>query len=246
MRRNGRAGSGYAGIALYAPPPRDYELTACRLDEATAFDAPADREGTVNASNRLAPADQRREPAVCRRCAEIGSTCCVLPPGNEEHGFPVSAMERRRIEETLGLDRGAFTLGPNSGAFRAGLYGLFPRERREVDALFPDGQAHVRLSCDTRGRCIFLRSSGCLLPRQSRPYYCRLFPFWVVGARVTLLAAGGCLARREGRDPAGMLALLDCAATTALDLHGRLRLAWGLPPEEGMPFVTPSRARSFT
>ena len=180
------------------------------------------------------------------RCARLGPTCCVVPPGNEEQWFPVSAMERHRIEETLGLDRGAFTLSANSGAFRARLYGLFPRERRHVDVLFPDGQAHARLSCDPLGRCVFLRNSGCLLPRQVRPYYCRLFPFWVVETRVTAPAFAGCLAQREGEDLADLLTLLDCTATTALDLHGRLRLAWGFPPKDGMPCVTSSRARSLT
>ena len=60
------------------------------------------------------------------------------------------------------------------------------------------------------------------------------------------VSPAGCLARREGGDVAGMLALLNSAEHTARDLHGRLRLAWGLPPKEGMPFVTPSSARFFT
>jgi hypothetical protein len=79
-----------------------------------------------------------------------------------------------------------------------------------------------------------------------RPYYCRLFPFWVVGRRVTVIASADCLARREAGDPAGMLDLLHCAEKVALDLHGRLRLAWGFPPREGMPCVTPSPVRFGT
>ncbi len=183
---------------------------------------------------------------VCRRCAGQGSTCCCLTPGEEELCFPVSDTEKHRIVEHLGLDRGAFTQEPNSGAFRANLHRLFPRERRVVDAIFPAAGRHLRLSCDARGRCVFLRAHGCLLPRQVRPYYCRLFPFWVVGGRVTAFAAAGCLAHREGRDVAAMLALLDGTEADARDLHGRLRLAWGLPPKEGMPFVTPSLARFGT
>lgn len=204
------------------------------------------REGNVNARNRPAPAAQGREPDVCHRCAAIGPICCTMPPGNEEHWFPVSAMERRHIEDYLGLDRGAFTLSPNSGAFRSRLHGLFPGERRQVETLFPDGQTHARLSCNDRGRCLFLRAAGCLLPRPLRPYYCRLFPFWAVETRVTLLPSAGCLAKREGRDLADMLSLLECTTTAILDLHGRLRLAWGLAPAADMPCVTPFRARSLT
>jgi Fe-S-cluster containining protein len=183
---------------------------------------------------------------ICRRCAGVGPTCCAQPPGTEETCFPISEMERRRIEEHLGLDRGAFTLEPNSSAFRTRLSRFFPGESRLVERLFPAAGAHVRLRLDREGRCVFLRRAGCLLPRQARPYYCRLFPFWVTADRVTVFSAAGCLARREGQDLAGMLALLNCAAVTARDLHGRLRLAWGLPPKEGMPFVTPSPARFFT
>lgn len=200
----------------------------------------------MNARKRPASTAQDREPDVCRRCAAIGSGCCMLPPGSEEHWFPVSAMERRRIEDYLDLDRGAFTLSPNSGAFRSGLYGLFPGERRQVDALFPDGKPHARLSSNARGQCLFLRADGCLLPRSVRPYYCRLVPFWAVETRLTLLPMAGCLVKREGRDLTDMLALLECTATTVLDLHGRLRLAWGLSPSADMPCVTPFRARSLT
>ncbi|NMC50747.1 MAG: zinc/iron-chelating domain-containing protein, partial [Desulfovibrio sp.] len=39
---------------------------------------------------------------------------------------------------------------------------------------------------------------------------------------------------------------LETRATVLLDLHRRLRLAWGFPPEEGMAFVTPSLARFNT
>lgn len=207
---------------------------------------PVGGEVALNAMDWPLPARARHDPDVCRRCADAAASCCVQAPGNEERCFPVSDMERRRIEEHIALARGAVTLEPNSAAFRTHMHRLFPGERRAVDTLFPDGGWHARLSRDGRGRCVFLRTDGCLLPRQARPYYCRLFPFWVAGSRLTVLAAADCLARREGGDPAGMLALFRCAEKSALDLHGRLRLAWGLPPKEGLPFVTSSPARFGT
>ena len=185
-------------------------------------------------------------PDVCACCAEAGPTCCELTAGQEELCFPISEMERRRIVDFLGLDRGVFALEPNSGAFRANLRRLFPRERKAVEAFFPEGGRHLRLSVDGSGRCVFLRSDGCCLPRPVRPYYCRLFPFWVAGGRVTAFAAAGCLVHRQGRGVAGMLVLLDSTEAQACELHGRLRLAWGFPPKEGMPFVTPSPARFGT
>jgi Fe-S-cluster containining protein len=180
------------------------------------------------------------EPDVCSRCAAAGPTCCELTPGQEEQCFPLSEMERRRIVDHLGLDRGVFVSEANSGAFLANMRHLFPRERRVLEALFPETGRHLRLSTDAAGRCVFLRAGGCLLPRSARPYYCRLFPFWMTGGRLTAFVAAGCLVHRQGRTVQAMLALLDCTEAQVRDLHGRLRLAWGLPPKEGMPFVTPS------
>ncbi|WP_343039415.1 YkgJ family cysteine cluster protein [Solidesulfovibrio aerotolerans] len=181
--------------------------------------------------------------ALCGQCAAAGPTCCTLSPGQEELCFPVSDMERTRIVEQVGLVRGAFTPQANSRAFVANLARLFPRDRDTLARLFPDGGQHLRLSVDSAGNCVFLRADGCSLPSPVRPYYCRLFPFWLAGARVTAFASPDCLIHRQGRTVHRMLALLDYSEAGVRELHGRLRLAWGLPPKEGMPFVTPSLVR---
>ncbi len=194
------------------------------------------------------PGKARGAPAAdsCARCAAVGPTCCVMTPGHEDQCFPVSEMERQRIVEQVGLSRGTFTPEANGASFLASLRRLFPGERQAVEALFPPGGRHLRLSTGPSGRCVFLRADGCFLPRPVRPYYCRLFPFWMAAGRVSAFAATTCLVHREGRTVAGMLALLDMTEAQVRDLHGRLRLAWGLPPREGMPTVTPSPARFGT
>jgi len=201
----------------------------------------------VNASNRLAPADQRREPAVCRRCAEIGSTCCVLPPGNEEHGFPVSAMERRRIEETLGLDRGAFTLGPNSGAFRAGLYGLFPTRAAGSGRVVPGRTgpcASVLRHPGTVHILAFLRLplakavAAVLLP--PLPVLGRGSPCDPPGRR---RLSGPARRARSGGDARAFRTVPQRRPSTCM-----AGCVWpgGSPPRKACPSSTPSRARSFT
>jgi Fe-S-cluster containining protein len=200
--------------------------------------------GTVNEPEGAdAQAATRDGRSVCARCADIGPTCCQISPGQEESCFPVSAIERARISDHLALCRGGFVEEKNSRAFVTTLHRLFPRERRVVDALFPMTGTHLRLSTDAAGRCQFLGGAGCVLPNEVRPYYCKLFPFWVVSGRLSVFSPGGCLASREGRTVPGMLAGLGVQARHLLDLHGRLRLAWGFPPEEGMAFVTPALAR---
>ncbi len=197
----------------------------------------------MNAEPGLENALQPPAVAICRSCAAAGPTCCTVSPGQEEHCFPVSEMERGRIVEQVGLTVGAFTPEANSGAFRVNMQKLFPRERDLLDQLFPETGRHLRLSCDAAGNCVFLRAAGCCLPRPARPYYCRLFPLWVFSGQVTGFANPGCLIYRQGRNVSGMMRLLGRTAVATRELHGRLRLAWGLPPKEGMPFVTPSPAR---
>ncbi len=182
------------------------------------------------------------DPGVCARCAASGPTCCQLTPGQEEMCFPVSETERVRIVDHLGPRRGGFRQERNSTAFLDNLVRLFPKEREAVCALFPSHGFHLRLSTNPDGECLFLTSAGCALPNEVRPYYCRLFPFWTVGGRLTAFASNGCLAHREGRAVPGMLDLLETTSKKMRDLHCRLRMAWGLPPKEGMPNVTAALA----
>jgi hypothetical protein len=208
---------------------------------AGALAATAAREVAVIADPRVLPG---ASPGldVCARCAAAGPTCCSLTPGQEDACFPISEMERTRIVEAVGLGLGAFVPQANTEAFVAHVGRLFPRDRDSLARVFAPNGKHLRLAVDHKGDCVFLRSDGCCLPRPVRPYYCRLFPFWLSSGAVSAFAAPGCLVHREGRTVARMLALLDCTESGVRQLHGRLRLAWGLPPKEGMPFVTPSPA----
>jgi Fe-S-cluster containining protein len=178
----------------------------------------------------------REDPHVCRRCALAGPTCCQLSAGQEEFCFPLSVLEKDRIRDHL-PDLGGFASAPNSASFVDGLSRLFPDERREVKALFPAGKEHLRLAVDAHGACRFLSPGGCLVPREARPYYCRLFPFWITGERITLFETPFCLAQQEHPKVGDLLAVLGLTTTQVASLHGSLRLAWGLPPRPGMDAV---------
>jgi Fe-S-cluster containining protein len=183
-----------------------------------------------------ASASQAADAVVCARCALQGPTCCHTEPGREEFCFPLSDTEQARMREFL-PDAGGFVLEDNSAAFVDGVCRLFPGEDALVRELFPLRKQHMRLAVDGHGACRLLGSRGCQLPREARPYYCRLFPFWVAGGEITLFDAPGCLVRRESKTIAAALALLGMTRAQVLDLHGRLRLLWGLPPRSGMAAV---------
>jgi Fe-S-cluster containining protein len=151
-------------------------------------------------------------------------------------------VEKDRIRD-FAPHRGAFAVAANSAAFVSRMVRLFPSEADAVAALFPAKKDHFRLATDRSGRCTLLGQTGCRLPVEARPYHCRLFPIWFSAGQATVLATPNCLALREATSMARLLDSLDMNLLRARDLHGRLRLAWGLPPREGMPSVPKAFAR---
>lgn len=173
------------------------------------------------------------DPSVCKRCALEGPTCCCLEPGQEEFCFPLSSLEKERIQE-FQPDEGGFALQENTGGFVRHALLLFPGEDERIRELFPPRKFHFRLAVDEKGACRFLGREGCRIPEELRPYYCRLFPFWMTHDKVFIFDAASCLARREAVNLFRMYASFGLNAARVRDLMGRLRLAWGLPPTSGM------------
>ncbi len=182
------------------------------------------------------------DPHICKRCSELSSTCCRLTPGEEDVCFPLSQMERERMLECAG-DRGGYTISHNTKPFVDNLKRMFPKEKDLIDQLFPGCKQHYRIATHKDGTCVFLGSNGCGLPREARPYYCQIFPFWVMGGRMTSFTTPDCLAVQKSRSNLHMLELFGATKAEIKLLHGRLRLAWGLPPKEGMPLLEHAFAR---
>ena len=180
---------------------------------------------------------QNGDSDVCRRCSQQGPTCCRIASGQEEFCFPLSKAEKERIQEHVPYT-GGFVLSPNSKAFIDNVCRLFPGEEELVGELFPEGGEHFRLAVDSMGACRFLGPLGCEIPTEARPYYCRIFPFWMTGADVIFFDSPTCLARREGGTLTRILDTLDTGRANVKDLYGRLRLVWGLPPRKGASRVS--------
>lgn len=187
----------------------------------------------------MVPRVENGDSDVCRRCSRLGPTCCRIATGQEEFCFPLSLAEKERIQELVPYT-GGFVLASNSKAFIDYACRLFPGEEEAVRELFPEGKEHFRLAVDSMGACRFLGPLGCEIPREARPYYCRLFPFWMVEGEVIFFDSPTCLARREGGTLTRILDMLDTGRANVKDLYGRLRLVWGLPPSKGASRVRKS------
>lgn len=164
---------------------------------------------------------------VCARCARGSGTCCTLSPGQEEFCFPLSAAERAAME-AAGAGPECFHRQENTPGFVDNLCRLFPGEDEALRALFPPGESHDRLGLTDTLACRLLGPGGCALSREARPYYCRLFPFWVRGGAVLYFDFQQCLAVRERRGSGQMYTALGMGEGDARELYACLRQAWGL------------------
>lgn len=169
------------------------------------------------------------DPSICSRCAKLHPTCCRISPGREDFCFPLSPAERRLLEQHHVLENGLhFAQSDNTPAFLCQLRRLFPRDLSAIKRLFPLHQKHDRLALTIDGACVFLGPSGCSVPVQDRPLYCRIYPFWFVGKRLTGFASPSCLAVQVATSPEGWLSLFNTDQSALWETYLLLRKSWGL------------------
>lgn len=132
---------------------------------------------------------------------------------------------------------------PNHPDFVLSMHFLFPGRRERVAALFPPEGTHYSLRTRKDGSCVFLGSSGCRVPRNSRPLYCLLFPIWVSSGSFTLFLSPDCLISQKARGPAQGIALLGQHPAKIRELHARLCRDWGLTSPEEKTGASPAADR---
>ena len=188
-------------------------------------------EHFINPPEELAPTSE----TLCRSCAEAGTCCCRTDPDFTHLNFPLSDPEWQRLLPYAGLaDDAIRTAEPNRPDFIASMRTLFPRDKKHIDLLFPQDGAHYALRTRADGSCVFLGETGCQLPRSARPWYCLLFPVWMVESSLTLFTSEHCLIVQNARSPAHGVALLEQHPVQIRELYHSLRLDWGLAPQNNL------------
>ncbi len=123
-----------------------------------------------------------------------------------------------------------FVLVPNSPGFVEQLGFLMPD--RDIEAAFPEHGSHWRLATTAQGACIFLGPAGCVLDRQVRPTYCRLFPLWQYRGQLTWFAAAECLANEECPSLTAMLAAMGTSGKEVRTLFREMCEKLGLQTDD--------------
>jgi Fe-S-cluster containining protein len=122
----------------------------------------------------------------------------------------------------------------NTPAFIKAMKRLFPGFVHHVEALFPLRGKRWRLATNANGDCVFLGPEGCRLPRDARPWYCKLFPIWLKNGRFDLFTATECVVMEEAHTLAQALQAVQLTAEEARELHVCLYRDWGLDGDQGM------------
>ncbi|MDR1241493.1 MAG: hypothetical protein LBM00_01725 [Deltaproteobacteria bacterium] len=181
---------------------------------------------------------------ICARCAGQGLTCCRIgqaapdntPADRESVCFPVSVNEQRRIIEDLRAHSHGthsvtaaqlFAHASNDEKFYAAMRALFPAGGELLKQLYPAGGQHLHMRLRPDGACACLSDTGCVLSVQARPWYCRIFPFWVIKSRLLIFKSETCLAVAHKSLPSIMRAF-STDKQELFGLYAHLRRDWGL------------------
>ncbi len=117
---------------------------------------------------------------------------------------------------------------PNHPDFITSMRVLFPGQTERVAELFPPEGLHYSLRTRRDGACVFLGKRGCRLPRAVRPWYCLLFPAWMIENSLSFFTPEDCLISQKAQSPAHGAALLGQPPSGIRALHRALCRDWGL------------------
>ncbi len=163
----------------------------------------------------------KSDPHICARCHGLKQGCCVLGQCHVEHMFGLTAGEIKIISRASGLKAGQF-VEQDEITFE------FERTLKQLHPVFaqtmPDRKRN-RLKVNRAGRCVFLGPEGCRLPSQSRPLYCRLYPFWFKpSGGLMILLSETCLAQERASSVDEVLARMGADKAELKELFSRLKI----------------------
>lgn len=162
---------------------------------------------------------QRPDASVCARCAQSGPTCCHSPDGVPL--APLTLSDISRISVHTGFKAAEFmvTREVDDEEREAWL-----DEEPSADAWIcsEDGFRSLKI---VDGRCFFLGSAGCTLPREVRPIECLRFPFAKRHGQVEADPVGHCLACDESKDIEELMLALQVDRAELASLEERLARA---------------------
>lgn len=132
------------------------------------------------------------EEIICGICHQKGQGCCFFTPSAADYIFPLSIGEIKKICLQEGYGFSDFIVQESVAKEN---YDFFVSFDENFAYLLPHFRK-LRLRT-VKNSCFFLTEKGCALHKESRPLYCRMYPFWVTEGAITVLVSSSCLAQKE-------------------------------------------------
>ncbi|WP_300456244.1 hypothetical protein [Desulfobacula sp.] len=142
---------------------------------------------------------------------------------------PVSDAEIERILNFSGYKRRNkfFVVKDNSSFFIHQMLNIFPDMEKSVLKAYPENKKHFELKT-INNACILLGKDGCRLPKDVRPHFCRIYPFWFFDAEPQIFQDPDCLALRNSKTIPEVLLSLGTNQDTLKQIHSQICQDWGL------------------
>ncbi len=160
----------------------------------------------------------------------MGRSCCTLRAENNEGlPAPVSEPEIDRILSFLKHKKRESFLDSrsNSPQFISQMAILFPDMADSVHKIFPLNGNHFDLK--TQGDdCIFKAINGCILSDETRPHFCRIYPFWFFDNEPQVFQDSNCLALENCQTIPEVFLSLGTNPENLKQIHARIYEDWGL------------------
>jgi len=140
---------------------------------------------------------------ICKECHENIKGCCRFfdEPNSIEIG--ISLPEAYKISQATGLEIDQFLQKDNIDSF---LVDSLARTIHPIfNKIFYKGIRYKLKTIDNN--CVFLTEAGCKLEKRIRPFYCNLYPFWLMPDedRLRVLINHECLAQQRAANISDLL-----------------------------------------
>ena len=132
---------------------------------------------------------------ICARCHKMGLGCCFFKETANNIQIGIFYDDILKIEGFIGQDKNHFIVREEiSNNIRES---LSKKAHPVFDKIYHKNSSFKLKVVD--GQCIFLADSGCKLPEDKRPLYCRIYPFWLSfdNRHINVLSSYDCLAQKK-------------------------------------------------
>jgi len=132
---------------------------------------------------------------ICAICHQSNDGCCFIKGTAEYLQIGLFYPDIQRIADYLQKDVSYFT---DNKVINSAIREFLSSKIHPIfDIMYHDDKYIALKKIDNR--CMFLTDTGCSLPHEVRPIYCRLYPFWPSyhNEYINVLSSDDCLAQRE-------------------------------------------------